>query len=232
MSFSKYPLRDAAGNIIKPGLLQTVKEWKASDDIPAWLTFVAATTEIITPDVGVPGIKIFQPGAPFAEIRPGGNILRDENLIATSLRVSAVTSLGVTNYNEMYLNLDNDTSTSGVLTLSEPRYADSYTRLIARGTGVSDSIYFTGHRLYRNLVDANLQATTPPEQVFRAADYGLMVNWQQKMAYVFQGNTAVGKHDISLSVTATGVLTPRIRFRANTLAPVLVSGVRLDNWYY
>lgn len=231
MAIPIYPLRDIAGNIITPGRLHLSKKWDAIDgEMPAeWLTNAISIYQ--TPAEGVPGMIVYQSDAPNAEIAPITELLRTSDMSVTSIRIKGLQSRGGENFNAVYLNLDNTASDNGVLAFSTSNVLNSFTTAVARGVGTSNNIV-SAHKLYRNLVDANLQDTVPAEQVFRSVDFGLMVNWQTKQVYVFDGDQVVLRYDATAILTTDGVINPRIRLRALSDTRLLVSAVEFDAWYY
>lgn len=230
-----YPLRDHVGQIIPPGRVQQTLEWSGIQGaFPSWLTTSDATFTPVAANAGVPGMRVEMTGAAWAQMNVGGDILRDDRLAATSLRVTGVQSLGgagAENWNTLYLHLENTASTDGAQVGSNCGSPNADDALIVRGvgTGTSGTIALP-HRAYRNLTDANL--ADPPKQVFRTVNLGLMVNWQQKAVYVFDGDQVVGAYDGTTLLTTTGTITPRVRMKADVNHAMLISGVRLDCWYY
>lgn len=225
-----FPLRDHLGNIIPPGRVHHKLEYDplGSAALPSWMTSSDATVTPVGAETGAPGLELYQSGPPWAQLNVGPGIMRDDRLVATSIRVEGLESLGAANYNAVALYLSNAANDDGVEAGSATNSTGSLTTAFARGTGTSNTIY-SEHRLYRNLTDANLP--DPAEQVYRGANFGLMVNWQTGQVFVFDGDQVVISYDASAILLTTGLVMPRIRFRANEGAKVRLSKVRLDSWY-
>ena len=237
----RHTLRDMNDSILPPGISKHQRVWAPIDDtaLPSWMALSWGTAEVQSAAAGRPGVTLTMSGSTsnHVTLRLGGPLRLHPGLVAASIRVIGAHSLGEANRNQLYLRMEdvgtnpaneNSGTTRGVLLGSQcvdPAVSTTLglTTLVVHGGGAPAQAQHKFSTSYPQAQD---------QHKFVAVDMGLHVNFEQGVAYGFDGDDVIHYRDVGAAIPRDiATLHPRITAVARDTYRLFVQSIEYTLWY-
>lgn len=223
----RHVLRGIDGEILPPGQSRRRLEWAPIADsvLPSWIALSGGTVSVQTAANGIPGAVCTQTGGGHLMLNLGGSLMLHPNLTAASIRIIGLTSLGAENANQAYLRFENTATDRGIVLAATCN--SNMTTMTRRNPTTSLG---SSHRYPPNM--SYVDGGSTAKYKFMGNDIGFHVNFEQGIAYAFDGDDVCHYWDIGSSIPRDStILNPRITLVCPSGAALLVPHIVYDLHY-